>query len=562
MVDRLYANCGRAGSPDTTVTNPLLAGGGDNPMFIGGQSGWVYKAGTYISPDGPPDGHGFHKTLTGSTTYLRSAWEPLGPRSGFRVWVYIPGPVTADWNFIRLVNAAEQAVGNLYLRTNGTIRAYQGSSSISASQSPNIASEPGWYCFVVMINWEESTFEYIIYRENGTIFHEWHNEDTSTVVTFPTGPVAGARVGDIIASTSHGLTEMRVGSRIAWGDLETGWIPGDVEPYTEPPDPPPATTPVTKFNTAENLVDGVTVPVGTGKGAYGHDFASRLGSAASNVKGTVDAIWGTRAVRVQAGPGQSAYLRWGISGKSCAFRMYLDIDEAPSQSTQVVKISNGLDENAGRLALTSSSQLIVQTSSDGVDTTTNLGTILYPAILRLEIWVDVNNDTVHAAWGYKDGPRENQGTAFRDLKDSELLSIDFGKLHATDWDCDIVMDDFAANERATSLIGAHSEEYILYPTIGPQDLTNIEPGTLVTLQASGNGDEAWTQLSGPEVLLTQLGETATFVAPYTVDGATLGFRFGNEVVSVDQEVSVLRATEKMMWGGSIRPYKVLTGPWN
>lgn len=88
----------------------------------------------------------------------------------------------------------------------------------------------------------------------------------------------------------------------------------------------------------------------------------------------------------------------------------------------------------------------------------------------------------------------------------------------------VYMDSIAVQGGATGLIDA----------LGVEDFAGVNqtvrPFQTVTL--SGVGAGPWSQVSGPAVLLTGSGATRTFVAPATVDGATLVFAYGTATVTV------------------------------
>lgn len=80
--------------------------------------------------------------------------------------------------------------------------------------------------------------------------------------------------------------------------------------------------------------------------------------------------------------------------------------------------------------------------------------------------------------------------------------------------------------------------------------TNIEPGSTVTLTATGSG--TWAQTSGPTIALAGTGAVRTFAAPATLAGVTLVFTYG----AITETVLVLKATERIgsrpaiLWIGS------------
>lgn len=89
------------------------------------------------------------------------------------------------------------------------------------------------------------------------------------------------------------------------------------------------------------------------------------------------------------------------------------------------------------------------------------------------------------------------------------------------------------------------------------DIANVEPGTLVTLSATdleiSTANREWVQVTGSKpVNITQLGKTATFVAPGLLVGDTFAFDYyaaGN--LPARQTVTVQRSTQ----------FKVVDGVW-
>lgn len=527
MATRLYANLGRAGSDATPVTNTLLQSADDNALVVVG-AGWAYALADR-SPDGPADGFGYRRTPTGGAAYLRAEWVAASTRGGARMWVYVPGAPSAHVNVLRVVGPAEQNLANVFLRSNACFRAAHGSSTQAASDSPVLAA--GWYAVELIIDSEETTIELRVQNAAGVTVHTW----SGTGFTFAANP-SGARFGEPQAG-SHNVSPVRIGSRLVWGSIDTGWI-GPRDPYEAPAEPPPATTPVSHYNTAETLTVDAVIPIGGGLHGEGVRMDGRFGSGTMRVTDT-DPIFGTRSYRVQAGPDQSAHATWSISSSRCAVRAYLRLGAAPTVSTQVILLRNAIEEPVGRIFLSNAGTVGLQVEREGIVTTVQLsgGAVSYPDPIRLELRVDVTANLVEAAWGYRGGPR--QGTAeitTRDLGGHDIMLAQFGKTHGNSWDADFLLDELAANARATAHIGAYAPTYDLLPTVGP-DLTGIEPGSTFTLTAQGQG--TWVQTTGPDAGLTGDGPTVTGTAPYTVDGAVLGFAYGPTPLNV----SVLRATE-------------------
>lgn len=531
MTDRFYSWHGKGAPDGTPATNALLGAGGDNPLTIGGNSGWVFEEDNR-SPDGPADGQGLRRTADGSISYVRAEWEAVGLWEGIRVWLKILSPPTAHWNMIRLTGPGDVPnLINLHLRTSGRARLSQGSTSISASDSPVL--DPGEYCFVVQANYDDQLARYRIYDSDG--------DDVGTPWT---GSVAhservqGARVGEPSIS-AHGIPVIDIGSRVSWGSSDGIWIPGDVDPFVAEPDPPPATTAVSHYNTLEGLGVGVLVPFGSGEGPEGTRFHSRLGTGGSvTVSGT--GIHGSRSARIQAGNGNAAYVQWGVNSLAAASRVYLQTDEGPDYTTQVAILRNELEEPIARLALSESNRVLMQVQVDGSATTATLpGVVDYETgPIRLELFADVNTNVVKGAWGYMGGPREGVGTIdTRNLKGVPIVLVQFGKMHGSPWAADFLMDDFAANVRATDFIGSYADEYELLTTVGPDEPFD-EPGTTFTL--SGTGTATFTQIPTPgmpEVPIVQDGTTATGVRPFVLHDGQLAFDYGGAI----QRVGVLRA---------------------
>lgn len=542
---RYYSWHGKGGTHGQTANNTTLAGGGDNPLIGGGNTGWVFDSGL-VSPDGPVDGMGVRRTLDGNVSYLRAEWEPGGLWEGIRAWVTIPAVPTSHFNFIRLTGPGDVPnLINLYYRSTGRFRLYEGGASISASESGVLA--PGTYGVVVQANYADQLARFRVINTAGTVVHEWSGPVAHAQ------PVAGGRVGDIVAG-SYGLDEMEIWSRVSWGSNDDGeWIPGDVDPYSEAPDPPPATSAVTHYNTAEGLTIGDLAPVGEGLGPQGMLLSNRRGVGGTvTVAGT--GIHGSRSYRFLAAGGQSAYVQWGFSSSRAAFRAYLDIPETPSATTQVMILRNQMEEPVGRLALTMESQVLLQCDRGGTTTSVTLpGVVDYGrGPIRLELFVDTDTDTVKAAWGYEGEGRAGTGEiTSRDLSGSPLALAELGKMHSTAWVADFRGDDLALNVRATDHIGAYASSYEVLTTVAA-DLPALEPGTPFELEGFGVG--TWTQVPEPGVPtipIVQDGTKATGVRPYTLDGGEASFDYDGAV----QKVGYLRATRRILTAEGWKPLR-------
>ena len=268
MVTQLYANHGKGAANGTTATNTLLSDGGDNALFIGGTTGWTFAAADR-SPDGPADGHGFRRTPNNTTSYLRAAWTATGSRNGARFWLYLNGAPAAAWNCARMVSAAETAVINVFQLTTGAIRLTLGTSTAIAASASGAITTPGWYCFTVIGDDEAGRIQYRVQNSVGTVVHSW--DSGAGAYTLP-NRIQGFRMGEPSASL-HGINPIRLGSNLRWGTIDSGWI--DVgDPYHPPADPPPPTSRVSHYNTAEGLDYGSVVSSGVGVGVDGVKFST------------------------------------------------------------------------------------------------------------------------------------------------------------------------------------------------------------------------------------------------------------------------------------------------
>ena len=547
MVTRLYANHGEGAADGTTATNTLLSGGGDNPLIIGGSSGWVFEADDR-SPDGPADGHGFRRTPNNTTSYLRAAWTSSGTRDGARFWVYLKGAPAASWNLARMVSAAETAVVNVFQLTSGVIRLRLGTSTeILPSASPAITT-PGWYCFTVIGSQAAGRIEYRVQNSVGTVVHSWDSGDGAYALP---NPIQGFRVGEPSASL-HGIDPIRIGSNLRWGTIDSGWI--DVgSPYFPPADPPPPTSRVSHYNTAEGLDYGSTVSSGVGVGVDGVKFSARQGTLGSTIEvapsGTTP-INGDRSYVVKAGVGQ-AYVQWGVQSLSLAARAHFRLAAVPSATTRVMVLRNENEEPVANVYLAANGTVLLQAGRlDPIVSRTLAGVVDYGhGPVRLELWADVAANTVSARWGYAESGVEGEATLSTPLGGLPLTLAQYGKLLSSSWTDEFVMDDLAANYAASGHIGGYALEYLLLPSLGP-NISNQEPGTQFSLSVLSGYDPGttWDQEAGATVALTVDPGThaATGDAPYTLAGDQLVFDYDG----AEQSVRVLRATERIVLGTS------------
>lgn len=544
MTTKLYANLGKGGADGTTATNLLLSAGGDNPLILGGATGWAFEADD-ISPDGPPDGHGFRRATTGVASYLRSEFAPTGDRSGGAAWFYVPATQTAEWHFMRLVNATEQAVVQLSRRTTGSVWLSIISTVDVNSQSSPLAA--GWYRFEILYNHVAQTAEYRIINSSGTQVFTW-----SGAAATGRGPVTGVRYGEP-SSAAHGVNPVRIGSRVVWGSLDSGWFPRNVAPFSDAPEPPPPTSAVSHYNTAEGLTVGAALTAGVGSGSDGIKMSARAGEVGTTIEVTAAAINGTRAYVVKGGTDQ-AYTQWGLNSRSLASRMHLKAAATPSATTRVMVHRNAHEEPVANLLLTSGSQVLLQAGRGTIVSQTLPGVVDYSRAIRLELWTDVDNDEVHAAWGYEDSGNEGEVTVSAALGDVQLGLVQYGKLLSTLWSADFVIDDLAANIRAAGFIGGYAETYTMIATVAA-DIVNLEPGETFELEAI-TGTGTWAQASGADANLIDAGTAAWGTAPYTLAGETLVFTYGD----AEQKVTVLRATERYVGPGGVEvPLEVRVG---
>ena len=547
MVTRLYANHGKGAADGTTATNVLLAGGGDNALIIGGASGWVFEADDQ-SPDGPVDGQGFRRTPNNTASYLRAAWTATGSRNGARFWLYLNGAPAANWNCARLVSAAETAVINVFQLTSGAIRLTLGTSTAITASASGAITTPGWYCFTVIGDDAAGRIEYRVQNSVGTVVHSW--DSGAGAYTLP-NRIEGFRMGEPSASL-HGISPIRLGSNSRWGTIDSGWIlAGD--PYFPPADPPPATSRVSHYNTAEGLDYGSAVASGVGVGVDGVKFSNRLGTTGATIEvapsGTTP-IKGDRSYVVKAGDGQ-AYVQWGVSSRSLAARAHFRLTSLPSATTRVMVLRNESDEPVANLYLAANGTVLLQAGRlDPIQSQTLAGVVDYGhGPVRLELWANIDTNTVSARWGYADSGVEGEATLSTPLGGLPLTLAQFGKLLSSSWTDEFIMDDLAANYAAESHIGGYARDYLLLPTLGP-NISNQEPGTTFSLSVLSGYDpgSTWDQESGVTTALTVDPGThsATGLAPYTLAGDQLVYDYD----SAEQSVHVLRATERLVLGTS------------
>ena len=547
MVTRLYANHGKGAADGTTATNTLLAGGGDNPLIIGGSTGWVFEDDDR-SPDGPADGHGFRRTPNNTTSYLRAAWTATGSRNGARFWLYLNGAPAANWNCARMVSAAETAVINVFQLTSGAIRLTLGTSTAITASASGAITTPGWYCFTVIGDDAAGRIEYRVQNSVGTVVHSW--DSGAGAYTLP-NRIAGFRMGEPSASL-HGISPIRLGSNSRWGTIDSGWIlTGD--PYFPPADPPPATSRVSHYNTAEGLDYGSTVSSGVGVGVDGVKFSNRLGTTGATIEvapsGTTP-IKGDRSYVVKAGDGQ-AYVQWGVLSRSLAARAHFRLTSVPSATTRVMVLRNENEEPVANIYLAANGTVLLQAGRlDPIQSQTLAGVVDYShGPVRLELWANIDTNTVSARWGYADSGIEGSATLSTPLGDIPLTLAQYGKLLSSSWADEFIMDDLAANYAASSHIGGYALEYLMLPSLGP-NISNQEPGTEFSLSVLSGYDPGatWVQESGVTTALTVDPGThsATGLAPYTLAGDQLVYDYD----SAEQSVHVLRATERLVLGTS------------
>ena len=547
MVTQLYANHGKGAADGTTATNTLLSGGGDNALLIGGTTGWTFAAADR-SPDGPADGRGFRRTPNNTTSYLRAAWTATGSRNGARFWLYLNGAPAAAWNCARMVSAAETAVINVFQLTTGAIRLTLGTSTVIAASASGAITTPGWYCFTVIGDDAAGRIEYRVQNSVGTVVHSW--DSGAGAYTLP-NRIQGFRMGEPSASL-HGINPIRLGSNSRWGTIDSGWI--DVgAPYHPPADPPPPTSRVSHYNTAEGLDYGSVVSSGVGVGVDGVKFSNRLGTTGATIEvapsGTTP-INGDRSYVVKAGGGQ-AYVQWGVQSLSLAARAHFRLAAVPSATTRVMVLRNENEEPVANIYLAANGTVLLQAGRlDPIVSQTLAGVVDYShGPVRLELWANVAANTVSARWGYAASGVEGEATLSTPLGGLPLTLAQYGKLLSSSWTDEFVMDDLAANYAASGHIGGYATEYLLLPSLGP-NISNQEPGTPFALSVlSGYGPSTtWDQEAGAAVALTVDPGThaATGEAPYTLAGDQLVFDYDG----AEQSVHVLRSTERIVLGTS------------
>lgn len=188
---------------------------------------WTWEADD-ARPGDPAGALGMRRTVDGSASYTR--WRDPSPTSqcfSIVAGFWITGSPSAHLNLIRVTPEAESNLANVYLRTNRAMRAYLGSTSISASESPVLSL--GLHFVEYRVDRAASTLGMRVYDPDWTVEHEW----VGTGQSLSADPTM-ARVGEPQATT-HGINPLRVASGIRWGTVETGEWLANYEPA--PPAP-------------------------------------------------------------------------------------------------------------------------------------------------------------------------------------------------------------------------------------------------------------------------------------------------------------------------------------
>lgn len=326
-------------------------------------------------------------------------------------------------------------------------------------------------------------------------------------------------------------------------------------------------------NTFEGGTSGAGVTTANSGGASGAawDFSDIV--APATITYSTTAANGSRAASVVAN-GARAYLSWYLpTTTKLSLRFYIRIASMPSTELQILTprsssnyVSGFNLTTAGRLKLTSASPgtPTLFTATDGMALNT-----WYRVEVSWEIGTTTANGKVQLKYFAGDSTTaiESFTATTANLGTLPMEELRWGKL-GTSGNVSLLYDSIAYDPSTVTLLGPYAA--VNTPPIANAGTgqTNVEPGTMLTLNGSGSSDPdgtivsyTWTQTAGATVTLSGTGATRTFKAPYTVAGTTLAFRLrvtDNDSAFTEATVThtVLPCTERAVVGGAEVPLEI------
>lgn len=316
-------------------------------------------------------------------------------------------------------------------------------------------------------------------------------------------------------------------------------------------------------NTFNGGTAGSTITVGNSGGASGtaFDFVEILTGATATYQST-SVAHGARCANI-TGNGAHAFLQHNTPDTTTlTTRFYVRFPSAPTVSCQLYTPRNSATYIGG---VNISNALKFQVTNTAGTPLFTSATLNVDQWYRVEIAHEIGTSGSGKIWfKYFLGDLTNAVETFTsttaDLGIDPIVMYRIGKINNSG-DTPMLLDSITFDPASTAYLGPHTLVNTPPTAHAGPTLSDLEPGTTVTLDASASTDAdgtivsySWAQTSGPIIAGSGTGPVRTYTAPYTIAGGFLGFQVtvtDNSGATGQASVthSVLPCTERALVGG-------------
>lgn len=325
-------------------------------------------------------------------------------------------------------------------------------------------------------------------------------------------------------------------------------------------------------NTFNGGTSGAGITEATSGGASGTPFNYvEVNTGATATFQTTAALHGARGARI-TGNGAHAFLQHDLVGtKKLTMRFHVRFPSAPTVNCQIYTPRSSIDYIGGLNITTALKFQVTKLGGASIFTSAALSVNTY---YRVEIAHEVATATTGKIWfryfvGNSATPVEEFTTTTTDLGTANLVMYRLGKINNSG-NTPMDLDSITFNGAATGYLGPHTDINVTPVADAGAGTSDVEPGTVITLNGSGSTDPdgsivsySWTQTAGTPVTLSGSGSSRTLTAPHTIGGSVLGFKLTvtddkGDTGSASVVHAVLPATERAVVNGVWVPLKLRT----
>lgn len=328
-------------------------------------------------------------------------------------------------------------------------------------------------------------------------------------------------------------------------------------------------------NTFEGGTSGAAITTGNSGGGSGTAFDAVNGTAPANLTYSTTAANGSRGANI-ASTGTSSFLIWYTpSTTKLSLRFYIRLASLPSAEFQAVTPRSS-SNYVSALNITTAGKLKLTSANPGTPTLfTATNALALNTWYRVEVSWEIGTTTGNgkAQFKYFAGDSttavESFTTTTANLGTLPVEELRAGKLGATG-NVNMFYDSIAYDPTTVTLLGPWVAINNAPVADAGTGATNVEPGTVLTLNGSGSADSdgsivsyLWEQTDGPTVALSGTGHSRTFTAPYRLTSSAMTFRLTvtdntGATAAANVSFTILRCTERIVIGGVERPLAIYT----